>query len=200
LRHKAANRSDDGRIGERLFEHSDLCVDSGDASAGRFELFTQRAGLEPRDNLPGGPYLVSRAAEALARDVDPRLGVIALLLGTCVCFQQRFEALEIGFRGRELRLGGRGGGGGGVDLRLRLTDVFAARAGLQQAELRVGRRALRPRAVDLQLDISRVEACNDITCRDAIAFGHPQLQQAPPDFGGHLDLGCLHMAGYANGI
>ena len=69
---------------------------------------------------------------------------------------------------------------GGVHLRLGLTDVLDARAGLEQSQLGDGGGAIGAAALNLQLGVARVELRHHVAAVDAIAFRHRSSRIRPP--------------------
>jgi hypothetical protein len=111
--------------------------------------------------------------------------------------EQRFESVELELSGFQLRVSRCDLRFGGLHLCLRLTDVLLAGARPKQPELSLGYGAVRSCTLNLQLRVSRVEACDHILRRDAIAFRHQHFQDAPGDLGRHLHLRGFHMTGHA---
>ena len=187
-------------VGACFLELRELRVDDRHARAGRVDVFAARAGLEPRHRFTSRADAIDGGAFPFPRHVHPRARVVALLLRSGVGLEQRLEPLKIGFGGASLGLGGRGLGGCRVDLRLRLADVLDARAGLEQAQLRVRRGALGLRPADLQVDVAHIELRDHDPGSDAVAFGDAQIDQPSADFRRDLHLGRLDVPGHANRV
>ena len=128
---------------ESLLERGDLRGGGGDAGAGGVDFLGPGAGAQFGERLFRGPHAALRRGDAIPRHVPPRRRIVSLLARAGVVREQGLEAREILLGGVELGLRGRDVGARGLDLRLRLADVFDARAGLDQPQLRFG---VRPRS------------------------------------------------------
>ena len=144
-----------------FLQRRDLRVDGGDARARGVDLLRPGAGPQPRERVGRGLRALLRGAHPRRRHVPPRPRVVALLHRSGVGAQQPLEALEIGGGGVELRLRAAHVGLRRLHLRRGLADVFGARAGAQQRELRLGLLALRRRAAQREVGVRRVDPRDD---------------------------------------
>ena len=87
-----------------------------------------------------------------------------------------------------------------VDLRLRLAQIFDARAGLHEAKLRFGGGLLGFRAIDRELHVARVEGEHGLSGLHAIALLDRQREDAAARFRGEPRFRRLDMAGDAQPI
>ena len=190
------DRREDLRVGERLLEHGDLRVGGRDSRARGVDLFGARALLQTRDGFARRAHTLlahcaarSRATSTLALASSRCFCEPALALSSaskrsrssCAALRSASIAIDVGL--------------GGIDLRLGLTDVLDARAGLEQPQLRDGGRPIGAAALDLQLGVARVELRDEVAAIEAIAFGHPQLEDPSTDFRRDVHLGRLDVTG-----
>jgi hypothetical protein len=54
--------------------------------------------------------------------------------------------------------------------------------------------------MERELRVSRVEVCDQVAGRDAVAFGHAQIDEIPTDLRRHLHLGGLDVSRHAHAI
>ena len=155
-------------------------VHARDARARGVHLFATRARLKPRHAFLRGPHAVARAPLPLPGDVHSGLRLVSLSLRSRVGLQQRLEPLQVRFGDSQLRVEGRDIRVRGRHLRLGLADVLRPGDGLQEARLGVGGRALRAGTYDLQFHVARVEPCDEVAARQAIALVCEQLRIRPP--------------------
>jgi hypothetical protein len=129
-------------------------------------------GLHPRRPFARRLRALAGGRQPVARHVAPRPRVVTRLSRTGIGAQQRLVALEVGFGILELRLRRADLGIGGRRLRSRLPDVFGARAGEQQAQLRIGLRAFGACPGDGELGVARVELRHRLPGGHTIALTH----------------------------
>ena len=194
----AVDRRRDGGIALGFLERRDLRVDGGHARARGLDFLAPRSGAQPRDRFARARSRAPRAAAT--RSLATSLRVAAS--SRCFCepellCEQPLEPLKVRFGGGEIGLRGGDVGRRGGGLRLGLADVFAARAGLQQPQLRVGLRSLGLRALQREIDVARIEPRDDIALLHAIAFGDRHLDDAPADFRRDLHLGGVDLPRHA---
>ena len=176
-----------------------ICASTrGDARARGLDFLAPRSRAQPRD--PFARACLARP-RGRARDLSPCPCRVAAS-SRCFCEPELLcssclEALKIRLGGGEIGLRGGDVGRRGGDLRLGLADVLAARAGLQQPQLRVRLRSLGLRALQREIDVARVEPRDDIALLHAIAFGDRHLDDAPADFRRHLHLGRVDLPRHA---
>ena len=193
----AVDRRRDGGIAFGFLERRNLRVDGGDARARGLDFLAPRSRAQPRDPFARACCARPRGRDAISRHVPSGRRIVALLLRAGIALQQLLEPLKVRLGGGEVGLRGGDVGRRGGDLRLGLADVFAARAGLQQPQLRVGLRSLGLRALQREIDVARVEPRHHIALLHAIAFGDRHLDDAPADFRRHLHLGRVDLPRHA---
>ena len=142
----AADRRDDGGVGDGLLAGGDLRVGGGDARARGVDLLAARA---RRAAARGSPRRRARGRARPARAPSPRPAASPHRRAACASrswtASSALEALDVGLRGRAARPRRRRRRRRRArDLRLGLPDVLGARAGQQQPQLRVGLLRVRP--------------------------------------------------------
>ena len=108
--------------------------------------------------------------------------------------EQRFEALNVGFR--RLQLGRRRAHIrlGGIELRLRLADLLGPGAGLEQPELRDRLIAFGLRPANVQLGIGRAQSRDQRPDLDPIALCDLELDDPAADFRRHANFGRFNVS------
>ena len=187
-------------VGNCLLGGRYLRVDDGDAGPSGLDFFPPGSRLHTRGSLGARTRPLACGRDPLARDIAPRLRVVACLARPRVGLQQRLVSVEIGLGVEQFRLGGRDVGFGGGDLRGSLPDVFGPRPGHQETKLCVGLGAVRAQPRDRQLGVPRVEPRDDLPRGDAVALGDRELEEAPSDFRGQLHVVGLDMARDADAV
>ena len=197
---QAGDRRLERRVAEGLLERRDLRADDGHAGAGGVDFFAAGAGADSGERFLGRAHAALRRRHPVARHIAPRRRIVALLAGAGVGLEQGFEALEVLFGGRQLRLGRRLLGLGRDNLRFGLPHVFGPRAGLHQPHLRLGRHAFRLRAVNGQLHVARVERQDGLAGLHAVAFLDGERQNASARFRREPHLGRFDVARHPNAV
>ena len=188
------------RVLELLLQCGDGGLRGGDARLRHAYFLGSGAGVDTGEGRLGGLHPVVGGGEPGLGDVEPRGGVVALLLGAALAFEQQLEALEVGGGGRYFGLRRGDVGAGGAHLGLGLTHVLGAGGHTHQPELRFGRCLFGARARDRQFDVGRIDGEDARAGLDAIAFLHVEGEDAASRLGRQADVGGLHMTGGAQAI
>ena len=196
----AAHRRHQRGVLQLVFERGNRRLRGGDAALGHGHLFAPGPGLHARQCGFGSLDPLLRRIDAGSRHVAPGGGIVALLLRSRLARQQQVETLQVGGGGVEFGPGGGNVGLRGLDLRLGLLHVFAAGRRAHQAQLRFGRRLLRLRAGDGELQVGGVDGQHDRAGLDAIAFLDVQRQHPSTHLGREPHLGGLDVAGDAQRV
>ena len=138
--------------------------------------------------------------EARPGHVEPGGGVVAILLGAALAFEEQLEALEVGGGRLDFGAAGRDLGLRGTHLRLGLPHVLGPGGHAHQPQLRFGRRLLGPGAVDRQRDVGGIDGEDARAGLDAVAFLHVEAHDAPAHFRGETHVGGFDVAGGAEAI
>ena len=198
--HDAGHRRGERGVLQLLLERGDGGLRRGDARLRDGDLLRAGRGVDASQHRLRGVDTVVGGGQPRFGDVEPRGGVVALLLRAALAFEQQLEALQVGGRGFQFRLRGGDVGACGVHLRFGLTHVLGAGGDTHQPELRFGRRLVGAGAGDGQLDVGGVEGEDAGAGRDAIAFLDVEGGDATADLGSEADVGGLDVAGGAQAI